>query len=73
MLACLFVDHMKAKQQEYDKYIINNMKSESFKQEIDKVLASFVDSVRHLEPCNAVYPGETEREIVCTTERMCHG
>eukprot|EP01114_Cavostelium_apophysatum_P014917 TRINITY_DN3976_c0_g1_i1.p1 TRINITY_DN3976_c0_g1~~TRINITY_DN3976_c0_g1_i1.p1 ORF type:complete len:1053 (+),score=230.57 TRINITY_DN3976_c0_g1_i1:184-3342(+) len=74
MLACLFVDHMRAKQEEYDKWIINTMKSLSFKQELERVFSDLYVHLRNLEPCECIFPQEGgNSRIFCTTERMVHG
>lgn len=54
-------------------FLTHFFQSDSYKEEIQKVFQELLEHISNLEPCEALYPLETSRNIYCTTEKMCHG
>ena len=52
----MFVDHMRGKQAELDKFVINSVKSDSFKAEMRKLFEDLSSHIDKLAPCDSVYP-----------------
>jgi hypothetical protein len=51
---------MRLKQEEFDKWIINFTKSQTFKQDMLRVFNELIAHISNLEPCEAVYPYQSE-------------
>jgi len=73
MLAVQFVDHLRAKQEEMDKFIIYSFRSETFKNEAALVFNEFIAMADRITPCEGSLVCPDGREVRCTQEKLMHG
>lgn len=73
MLACLIVDNTRDQQEVFDRYITNNLKSESARLNVVSLLNELSAHIHKLAPCEAMFPGNvhSDKPAYCTQEQVC--